>query len=196
MLFSRPKVEGDYIYAPSLKFIYSSPNPLWVGFLLRYAQHHRHAEHPKALFELRIGQIFPQRPQSVMSSALTLETLSPILVRAHDDPEGKRFYIPKDGVDQFMTAFRFNVDQLTLYHAPHLRRYVQDMQADFTKSSSTVVKYLKKDHLLKYAAVIGRFTLKGEPALLQFLLESGLGAKRSMGFGMIEVAKQSTSYER
>lgn len=195
VLFTRPKVQGDYIYAPSLKFSYSSPNPLWIGFLLRYAQHHRHMEKPAALFELKVGQILLWRPQSVISSTLTLQTLSPLLVRAHDDPEGRRFYIPKDGMARFKTAFLFNIDQLVSYHAPHLRKFVQDLEPDFAEVKTTVVKYYKTGYLLKYAATIGRFTLQGEPALLQFLLESGIGAKRSMGFGMVEIAKQPTTYE-
>ncbi len=65
-----------------------------------------------------------------------------------------------------------------------------DLEDDF--EFEFIVKNWKRKivyHYIKMPSVIGVFTIRAKPEILQMIYDIGLGVHRSQGFGLLEVIK-------
>ncbi len=128
---------------------------------------------------LTISNIFYINTKNITYTTITFKTLSPILVRDIEDKKGKGFLKADDPI--FFENLFFNVKSM----AREFLKY------DLQKDEFNVV-----DHSLTHSiaslyggeiANKGLITIKAPIPILELVYHAGIGAKRSQGFGMLEV---------
>ena len=112
------------------------------------------------------------------------KTMSPVMARIKRDD---RIWDLNPGDLQFYTALQKNL--LNKYRAFH-GSYNGDEYLKIAPDMGSVKRKritIKKDGLETYhRAYQMRFMAEGDPRLLEFMYDCGLGEKNSMGFGMVE----------
>jgi CRISPR-associated endoribonuclease Cas6 len=113
-----------------------------------------------------------------------LKTMSPVMARIKRDD---KIWDMNPGDRQFYTGLQKNL--LNKYRAFH-GSYKGDEYVQITPDMGSVKRKritIKKDGLETYhRAYQMRFRAEGDSRLLEFMYDSGLGEKNSMGFGMVE----------
>jgi len=105
------------------------------------------------------------------------EYRTPFFIRAYQDPEEFDKYITKNALEKYKiltgkdSNLSLNVD----------REYLKK------KVYRTVVKIQLKENQTLFGSLVP-VEAKGEPAILNFLYDVGLGEKNSQGMGMVEIA--------
>ena len=112
------------------------------------------------------------------------KTMSPVMARIKRDD---KIWDLNPGDLQFYTALQKNL--LNKYRAFH-GRYNGDEYLKIAPDMGSVKRKritIKKDSMETYhRAYQMRFMAEGDPRLLEFIYDCGLGEKNSMGFGMVE----------
>ncbi len=103
-------------------------------------------------------------------------TLAPIVIRNHKDKS--KYITPTD--KEFSASFTNTLEeQWNMYH-----------NSDMGNVSFRIIKY-NKVAMTHYGGLVlgftGLITLEAEPTVLEFFYKSGIGYRRSNGFGFIEV---------
>ncbi|CUS99370.1 CRISPR-associated endoribonuclease Cas6 [Candidatus Chrysopegis kryptomonas] len=125
--------------------------------------------------------------KKIKGNSAIFKTLSPVLIRSH---KNEKFYLcPKcenfDGDEAFYEALKFNVSELV---RNLLGREVSgEINFKPVKTRRVVVKHLTDRGNLKLPGFTGLFLFEAESEVLNLILRAGLGARRSQGFGMLEL---------
>lgn len=133
--------------------------------------------------ELKVLSVvkLPERP--ITSNKLSFKTLSPIVIRDHDKNTCQDWYLTFED-DNFEKVWKRNLK--TELQASLGR----DVSADVDALKFEPIK-LKKTVVLNYdiyiPCTIGSFFVKGEKYLLEYLYKAGLGSRRSLSFGCLEI---------
>lgn len=130
-------------------------------------------------FSVEEIRLLPLR--QVRSDRVRVRTLSPFLV----NPRGAShtYLTPVDG--NFQPSLEFLIEELS---RSFLRRRLRLAWGECDFSS---LRRLPVWHYGQYmTANQGTFTLAGPPKLLHLLYQAGLGARRSQGFGMLEIVEE------
>ncbi|MCX7883390.1 MAG: CRISPR-associated endoribonuclease Cas6 [Brevinematales bacterium] len=140
-------------------------------------------------------------PQQVFSqSCLVFKTLSPFLVR--DEENGDFYLYPKDLPLRTRDQGKEG-DHWKVWKGVSLSQFREVLQRNLcfltkenlriTNLSAQVVPLLHGSanpthpYLLTFPGIKGEITLEGSPQALTYLYDVGIGARRSEGFGMLEV---------
>lgn len=118
---------------------------------------------------------------TVTENTLVIRFLSPLLVLERERESRKNCYLTWEA-DRFSHQLKENLSN----------QLVQLGMTDLSLSGFelTPLKPKRVGHRVYGQLVLGNsgiYQLKGQPALLQYLLESGLGSRRSSGFGLFEI---------
>lgn len=113
----------------------------------------------------------------VMSSSITIQMRSPLIVRTLDRSD--RRYLSYDD-EKFQECFQKSITS-----------YVQKMGMNID-SKVTITPVSPKKTVMKnfghyMTGNLGTYTLTGHPLLLNLLYQSGIGARRSEGFGLFGI---------
>lgn len=190
ILFDKPRFQLDTIEFERAFFRFSTSDPQFLVAL--YNQIVRDREVRWRNISLTVQDYRIERVPLITESEVRMKTFSPILVRHRDN---ERYYlIPpackgakrcQETHEDFIEALRFNVEQYVSVLRPELKPFVNELYLIPEKCEFVCVKYEKNGNLLKFPAFKGIFMLRGAPDLLNFLVQVGMGSRRSMGFGMI-----------
>ncbi|AEI14616.1 CRISPR-associated protein Cas6 [Flexistipes sinusarabici DSM 4947] len=128
----------------------------------------------------KIEHINLEKDKKIDDSTTVFKTLSPILVRDLHNGKGKGF------IDSNHKNFSGNLTKNITHLANH---FLQETNISENEISVEPVK-MKSDIINHYGGEIGntgiiKISAPGE--ILQLIYDAGLGAKRSQGFGMLEV---------
>lgn len=176
----RPVKTGLKIIDNHLSFRVSSPNEEFIRYLVEGM-----LEHP----EIKIGKVEGTvenielvKPPAIKHK-LYMNTLSPVIVKKPVKRDGKlrsHELYPKDG--QFYTYLLANLR----------KRY-----SHFTKTPAEnknvhfeFLSFKPKRHNINgehWRGSFGKLVMEGDPDLMRFAYEAGLGEKGSCGFGCVEV---------
>ena len=133
-------------------------------------------------YPLVVKNISSVTQKSIAKDQISIKFLSPLVLRRHDKNTNKDYYI-----DCFHSDFN---DQLNVNVNAMLKKFeliFNDTQIKLEpidqKSNRTVVKFLDATIGCSY----GRFVLSGDAKILSLLYKTGIGSRRSEGFGMFEV---------
>ncbi len=112
---------------------------------------------------------------------IVINTYSPVIVRDIKDNEGTGFLKHED--ENFINNLKYSV--LNTY------KYFND--EEFSINDIEITKIKCENVILKHyggeIGVNGIFSIKANKKILKSIYDNGFGAKRSQGFGMIEVIK-------
>ncbi len=155
----------------------------------------------KNQFKLKVNNIFAKREWNIWSDVVVFKTLSPIVVAERKDKEKDLYYIVNDeGIKSAKSATVVDKEQFEEQLNAHIDAYLKSECIE----KDDDIKIEIKDYNLKPVPVMfdvkdgknivvwankGTITLKGHPHLLNIIYRAGLGARRSYGFGMVDVVK-------
>ncbi|ADY55688.1 CRISPR-associated protein Cas6 [Syntrophobotulus glycolicus DSM 8271] len=132
--------------------------------------------------QLKITAVTKVREHEMTDTA-AFRILSPVVVRDHDQKEGRDWYLTFED-KLFEAVWKRNLKS-------ELRTVLgRDAGHDVDGLNIKPIQ-LRKTVVLCYSiylpCTIGTFALEGEPYLLDYLYKSGLGSKRSLGFGCLDI---------
>lgn len=115
--------------------------------------------------------------KQINKNMLHIKMYSPLLVRCHEN--GKDYYVPFDSPD-FKKYFKMSVEN---YFLSENLPYDHSIDICPINPKKTVVTTFGN----KITANIGVYQLIGSTEVLNVLYQSGIGARRSQGFGLFEI---------
>ena len=135
------------------------------------------------LFEnkIKINNFYYIKSKPITKEKITFKTLSPIVVRNIRDKKGKGF-IDCDHKD-FKNNLFFNVRSMARKFLNYELKDDEFEIIDMKMTSKKVTLYGQE------IASKGILTIHAPKNILQLIYDAGIGAKRSQGFGMLEVVK-------
>ena len=182
-------VEDEFKTKDGFSLIISTPDSdlllhIYNGLLAKKAYQYKEYE----LFVLRVNLLKEQLPTK---SLATFKTLSPIAIK---DKAGK-FLSPKMDVDEYTTNLNYTANQ-TLQNVRGFGLKVPlvftaiDMKRQVVKLKHEEFKALNDEQILYVNAFRGVFELQGDPEDLALLTQTGIGLRRSSGFGNVQLIKE------
>ncbi|MEZ0323171.1 MAG: CRISPR-associated endoribonuclease Cas6 [Hydrogenothermaceae bacterium] len=122
--------------------------------------------------------VFPERKFN--KPEYTFKTLSPILVREIEDRKGKGFLSWEN--EKFIPNLIESINTMIKFYK----------NVDIKNNIDIKLEKMKSKPIRNYGGEIGNIgylTISADPEVLSFIYKSGIGAKRSQGFGMLEVVE-------
>ena len=123
--------------------------------------------------------LMPER--KITTESIKIKFLSPLVVRDRDR-EARKDYYHSFSSDQFLEKLKININE-------QIKKcnFSSDILDDFNLipilPKKTVVKFYEK----QIECSLGIYMLHGKKELLEYLYKSGIGSKRSSGFGMFQI---------
>lgn len=117
--------------------------------------------------------------KQINTDEVTIKFMSPLIVRQRENE--KDYYYSIEG-EKFLETLKINIkEQLKLTNYP--TEIIDTIKLEEINGRKTVIKFYEK----QMEGTIGTFKLYGNKDLLSYLYKSGIGSRRSSGFGMFEV---------
>lgn len=119
----------------------------------------------------------------ITANAVHFKILSPIVIRDHNKKVGKDWYLTFED-DGFEKIWKRNLK--TELQNTFGRDVSGDIEALCIKPIR-LKKTVVKSYGIYIPCTIGSLVLEGEKYLLEYLYKAGIGSKRAMGFGCLDV---------
>ncbi len=183
VVFSEPifSKEGINIKGKKIKLIVSTANTK-TGFILFSAFMNMHGK----VFPLPLGNnmkllsVKPVKEENVGSEKILVRMVEPLCVRIHNKETNKDWYVSVKQ-DVFQEEFSKVVK-------------VQLLSAGFDENACNIKitpidakTIVVKHYDINIESSIGNFMLEGQTEVLNYLLKSGVGSRRSSGFGVMKL---------
>lgn len=121
--------------------------------------------------------------KKIKSNSAMFKIFSPIVVRNHNCATGNDWYLVFEDAD-FIEIWKRNLKSEVT------KSFGRNVTADIEALKITPVKLKKvvvKNYGIYIPCTIGTLVMEGENYLLEYLYKAGIGSKRSMGFGYVEL---------
>ncbi len=132
-------------------------------------------------YKMELRNLSLQKPFSITDREMIFRTYSPVLVRDIKNRKGKGF------IDFRHENFSDNL----FFSVRNLCRNFLDKNYELSPEQVEISAFKCRSAIIRnYGGEIGTsgfFHIKAPPEVLQLIYDAGLGAKRSQGFGMLEV---------
>lgn len=116
--------------------------------------------------------------EKVKGNVVEVKFFSPLCIRDHNRETNKDWYFSIEN-DQFENKLKENIKR---HVEPCFLEYVDILKIDFSNMKKTVVKIYEQN----IEASIGKMLLIGNPKLINYLLEDGMGSRKASGFGFVQ----------
>ena len=201
----KPKIEKDKIeldknYFNAVFSIYD--NKRFIEFYNSFnsmiiKNNEENKEHPYPLKDnkMRLKNITMENEKIITSNRAIIKFLSPLVVRKHEEitinekRKGKDIYLDFNDSD-FNEQLNYSVTRLI--KDLKLNGVNSNVKLEPCKSARKTIVDFK--NVLIHSS-IGEYIISGESELLNILYKTGIGSKRSGGFGMFDVIKELKSEE-
>ena len=123
-------------------------------------------------------------PEAIIpSNTAAFKILSPVVIRDHNDKDGKDWYYTFED-DQFETVWKRNLkSELLNFPGKDVSNDVDALRIRPIDLKKTVVRY----YGIMIPCTIGSLIIEGENYLLEHLYKAGMGSRRAMCFGCLDV---------
>ncbi len=129
---------------------------------------------------MRIIRLVQLKEQNISSNKILIKMLEPLCVRKHDESTNKDWYYSIKQ-EKFAETFKCVVrDQLI---AAGFADRITNVDITPTNARTVIVKF----YGINIEASLGDFILEGDKAVLNYLLHSGMGSRKSAGFGCFKL---------
>lgn len=133
--------------------------------------------------ELKIISVARVQERDIKTNKAVFKILSPIVVRDHDQQEERDWYLTFED-DIFVDIWKRNLKS-------ELRNIGRQDWNNAVDELQIIPRQLRKIVVLNYSiyipCTIGTFALEGEPYLLDYIYKAGMGSRRSLGFGCLDL---------
>lgn len=122
------------------------------------------------------------REEEIRKDSINIKFLSPLCVRKREN--NKDFYYSYT-YSEMQEVLKNNIkEQLKITDLP--QGIVDSFEIVPIEPKKVIIRFYEK----KIECSIGKFNIKGNPILLNYLYQAGIGSKRSAGFGMFEIINE------
>ncbi len=132
---------------------------------------------------LRVINITNEKEKIITQGKAVFNTLSPIVIRDHDKETGKDWFYSFEDENAAEILKRNLKTELEGKFSRDISHDIKLLKINFIKMRKVIVK----SYELKIQASLGTLSIEGEQYLLQYLYQRGLGSKRGLCFGMMEL---------
>jgi len=141
-------------------------------------------ERPEIFYNVRhkISNFYPERDFKINNTTVVFKTLSPILVRDLEDKKGRGF-IDFNHIN-FIPNLKNTIKNIAQNHLPDFSFDIDAINIEFGG--------MKADKINNYGGEIGNsgiIKMTAPVEILNLLYDAGCSAKKSQGFGMLEVVR-------
>lgn len=119
----------------------------------------------------------------IKNSSANYKIMSPIVVREHGGDNAKTWYYDlndEKGQEIFMENLKY---QLLNKFGESRKLDIEEIEFELINNKTVKVK----NYDIEVLGNICKFTLTGKSYILDYLYKSGIGSKRSSGFGMVDI---------
>lgn len=139
---------------------------------------------------LQLNWIRTHSIKKIYSNEVKVKTISPILVTnkgCHIYVNGKTYDIYLEPNDEgFDEGLKFLIQE----QVKHLMNFIEPFPFEYEFIKNTI-KIIPVWHYHQWnKSIKGELILRSHPQIIQLLYDTGIGARRSQGFGMLEVIEQ------
>lgn len=131
--------------------------------------------------EMILSKVKEIKKQEISSSQVLVQTASPLCIRKHDPKTRQDFYYSYSN-EEFREKFLYVVKR-QLENAGFPENYLEGLNIEPIQCKKVIVKHYQ----YKIECTLGRLMIEGEPTVLQYLLNAGIGSRKSGGFGLLEL---------
>lgn len=182
-ILSKPKFEQETIQLQNTNFLilFSAYNYLYALHLYNAFLAQLHKKFSLNQNSMTLTNIVMIPEKTIKSNKLQIKMASPVICRNHNKETLKDMYYSFER-PEFEKYIKINIlEQMKQEHLDS--SLLQDFKITPINGKKIIVKLYEK----KIEASIGTFELEGNKDLLNYLYKAGLGAKKAMGFGLIEI---------
>lgn len=180
------QIKNDTIYGERLILTISSHSYEFMMYLMNGSKQGTTYKYKNINLELKSKRLLHHPPQ--FTNHIIFKTLSPIIIENKE----RQPILAKD--PSFEREFNYYANLLaqTFYH----RELNSPLKILHTKMEKSVIKenvHQKQDDYIYFTGNKGLIQLKGDIDDLKMLYENGIGLRRSLGFGLLDV--EGVTYE-
>lgn len=182
--FPLQKIENDKIYLKENSFkIFITFNSIIDG--IHFYNSFILAKNNKIKFMLEDNRFFIKNiakinEKPILNDIAIFKTLSPIVIREKRENEKDWYhFLDEKGIQVLKKNFCYSLKEK--FPLEDLKK-LEVIPIDIKK---TVVSFYD----IKFTATKGTFAIKGDKKILEYFYKSGIGSRRSSGFGMLELIK-------
>lgn len=122
---------------------------------------------------------------NINTNKISAKTLSPIVIRKHQKENNSDLYYDLNDSNSISVLKENIINSNKIFFDFDIELDVKELEIIPIKVRNILILY--HDH--KILGNIGTIILKGKSYLLDYLVKSGVGARRSQGFGMVEIER-------
>ncbi len=132
---------------------------------------------------LRLVKIQNEKEKLITQNRAVFNTMSPIVIRDHNRETGRDwFYTFED--EPAVDILKRNLEaELSGKFQRDIGYDIRQLKIEFIRMKKVIIK----NYELKIPCSLGIFSMEGDQYLLQYLYQRGVGAKRSLCFGMLDL---------
>lgn len=187
IFFDKPKFQKDEIVLKSnrVKMLFSTSDKM-TG-LLFYSSF---LERKKKVYQMEKGNTIQLlavrnlREQEIGANQILVKTNAPLVIRRHTREENKDFYYSFER-EEFLQEAKQSMKR-QLLQAGFIEEVIENVNLQPVKCRKVIVTH----YGCKIETTIGTFLLEGNKSVLSYFLQTGIGARKSEGFGMLELLAQ------
>jgi CRISPR-associated endoribonuclease Cas6 len=132
---------------------------------------------------LRVIDIINEKEKIITKGKAVFNTLSPIVIRDHNRETGKDWFYTFEDKAAADILKRNLQKELEGKFSSDVSYDIKQLKIEFIRMKLVVIK----SYQYKIPCSLGVLSLEGEQYLLQYIYQRGLGSKRSLAFGYLEL---------
>ena len=177
--------EGISLYSKRFSTTFCTPDVMMGVHLANALMSSRNRWLPLADWDnqIKITSLTKLTEYPIVNNTVAFKALPPIIIRDHDEKTGKDWYLTWED-ENFERVWKRNLQSelVSVFHRD-VRSDVEALQIKPVRLRKTVVLHYN----IHIPVTIGSFVLEGEKYLLEYIYKSGIGSRRSMGFGCLDI---------
>ena len=118
--------------------------------------------------------------KNITAESINIKFQSPLVARNRQNQ--KDYYYSYTNPEKFLETLKINIrEELKITDIP--LETIETFEITPIEPKKVIIKFYEK----QIETSIGKFNIKGDKRLLEYLYKAGLGSKRSAGFGMFQI---------
>lgn len=182
-ILSKPKFEKEEVILQDTNFsiIFSAYNYLYALHIYNALFNQKFKKFSLNQNSMTLQNISMIPEKQIQNNSIKIKMVSPIICRNHDQITKKDMYYSFER-EEFQEFIRINIlEQMKNENLDS--SLLEGFEIKPLQAKKIIVTLYEK----KIECSIGTFELKGNRKLLDYLYKAGIGSKKAMGFGLIEI---------
>lgn len=187
IFFDKPQFQKDEILLQSkrVKMLFStSEKSTGLIFYTSFLEQKKKKYNLEKRNTIQLLSVRNLREPEIGANQILVKTNAPLVVRKHTKEENKDYYYSFEKEEFLQEANQSIVRQL-------LRAGFSDIIVESVKIQPVKCRKVIVTHYgCKIETTVGTFLLEGNKSVLSYFIQAGIGARKSEGFGMLELMAQ------